>query len=472
MQKRTHLLLPKKVTGGKGKGKDLIQEGPSPIDAPEQCDETMISCSTNTQNPLCTSGCGPAFGITLGSVTLENHRVGPDGDLGIPFTAKGNLITGARFHHQYISTFYYGGDGGTVKYKIYPDLNGAPDRSSAPLAETNDIIGASSAPVFNSLADAQAAYPNADLLPYGELGNASRFFRRFDFIEPYATVPCEHYWMVVCNTSDDPLTDFISINMSQTKGDQLEDYCHTHPQSMNHQNLSDYYPNQPDEWTLRGSLVGSGTVGNWEIYGDQVYGQAFAGDSRSGQMPTIFSDTYRSHGLDADWQLRECVVPDKDMQICRLNLFASRVPGATDPITAVVKDASGNTLASGVFPDFIETPYITSPDNSLKDQEWQSVDIPPTSLTAGQTYYFEFSSADQHVLKLMRDGPEFYFESTLNCSGFPQGYAQQSSDGGVTWVDADNSGTNNRLNDIQFYMNIYADGVNSCLEDCCDCPVS
>lgn len=421
---------------------------------------------------MCTSGCGPAFGTTLGAWSLENNRIGPDGELALPFTAKGTSITGLRMHHQSGVGGYAGGNGGTVKYKIVEDAGGTP--GTTVLGETNDIIGGLTANIWPDEATAIGTYPDADFRPYGETGTASLFFRRFDFLEPIQTEPCQHYWIIVCNTSENPLEDFVSINMSLSRETVWADeICYTHPARCNHRNRFIGDTIWTERTTIREGFT-SCSVGNWELYGDEVYGWAYSG---TGVGPPPWDET-RTHGLSAnEWLLRECFVPDKDMQVCRINLFAAQGENSDGAgiVTGSITNAAGAVLSSTLLGSFPQAPALATVGTSDKVKvymEWRSGDfLNPVTLLAGQTYYMEFEATDDHIVGYVRDGTSIYFDGTTNCYAFPQGYMQESSDGGVTWSDASSFGTTSKANDLSAYLNIYADGINTCLEDCCDCPV-
>lgn len=377
-------------------------------------------------------------GADSGGWSLNNTTIGyANRRMAVPFVMRGNRVDALRLYHIYRAEGYGSGNGGTLKYQIYADVNGEP--GGEVLGESDDIFGATAInkPIgWSSLEDAKNSYPYAVWNPSNENGKRLTNFRKVPFKKPVYLEDGGHYWYVVINTSADPSNNYVSINnVISTSNIYHSDQWFTHPASSVH-------VERKGEW------IDKGDIPIYEFYGETTFGRTWLEEPYPDGKDRGYALTSSSDRIRESFELTQTDT------FYDVSLFAGRESG-NGKVKYELKDNQGVVLRSGLFSDFPSVSSSGSGDSLRKSMAWKTaIFSSPVVLEEGVRYSIELSSSSKHWISSFRDGAKSgFFEGGVNSySGFREGKMEISDNSGESWFNPKQWGSGQQYMDVEMFI--------------------
>lgn len=346
---------------------------------------------------------------------------------------------------------YSKGDGGLLKVQIQGDNGGFADGNV--LGETPEIIA--SPKLWNrDKTAAQNKYPGKVWTHHGETGTALDVFREFDLAASITGMtPGTRIHLVFKNVTPDPQNHHIGVNMVGS-GDGNPTYRKN--------NKFDDDPAFASGFDWKANKLNNGVwsdidglMGIMEVVGDVAQGNVRYAVSNAVD-PSGRGD--RTPNISGTRMVREHITPPSALTFKEVGLFMGRNSGSS-PVSCVIKQG-GSLLWSGSFSGFPLLGDVLLPQGAataiVEKSSWvsQAADFSCVADTP-MTMELSTDSGTDYEVPMSQDAAGVYFVGTTGLStGFKEGHAEESLDGGTSWQNIINSGSRGEILDCIFYFEI------------------
>ena len=340
---------------------------------------------------------------------------------------------------------YSEGNGGYVHYEMWS--KGANDAPLAKIGTSQRIIGH----VWQ--ADANMTTQAPLVRASGNVG-----FNEYAFDELIPVTKGEYYFFSV-RRQGDGVDDYVSMNgyiidrdMYCSPDDPFFDDCQWHT----------WIQTDAGVWQRRITEASGADyrVGVFEVVYDDDYavGQGHAVESNAQYDNNDLAD--RLYNLNSNQAYRLCwnrSTPIDIKELC-IGLVPRTSPGIVD---YRIVTAGGTVLRTGTI-NFAGAPVAGNwPGTGLAQNDWllsqalakRHDTFPCLTIPAGITYIEITTNSGTYEVAMNRDGAKSGFLRGGECSGFPDGYAEVSQNGGASWQATDqNTNNNNQYMSPAMYM--------------------
>lgn len=385
--------------------------------------------------------CKPTYhGLTFFPWSLTEERLNSNTQsVGWFWTApKTGLISSAAASHRAeasgvdIPGSYSEGNGGYVHYEMW--TKGANDAPGVKIGTSARIIGHENQ--ATSSMSSQAPLVRASF-------NVN--YREYAFASPIPVVKGETYLFSV-RRQGNGVNDYVSMNgyimrraMYCATDDPFFDDCLWH----------NWIQNNAGAWSRKIPESGSADyrVGIFEVvYTDgEAVGQTHSVESAA------WGHSDRLYELDNDESYRLCWNLSSSIQINEVCI--GLVPRSNPGIVNYRIVSGGNVLRTGTF-NYAGAATVGSYANSgsgLAENDWllsqgltkRHDTFPCLTIPSGTVYIEVTTNSGQYEIPMNRDGAKSQYFRGGECSGFPEGYAEVSTNGGSTWQATDQWSNNN-----------------------------
>lgn len=401
----------------------------------------MIDCDNSSWDQFVEQEvrCKPSYhGLTFFPWSLQEQRLNSTAMAAAWAwrAPRDGFITSAAAYHRAeasgvdIPGSYSEGNGGYVHYEMW--TKGVNDAPSVKIGTSQRIIGH----VWQATSgmSSQATLVRAS----GNVG-----FNEYAFDQPIPVTKGEWYFFSV-RRQGDGIENYVSMNGYIVRRNM---YCSPEDPYFDNCDWHTWIQNDSGVWQRRVSEASGNDyrVGIFEVVYDDGYpvGQGHAVESGALQADRLYN-------LNTDNSYRLCW--NRSTQIDIKEISIGLVPRSNPGVVNYrIITSGGSVLRTGII-DFSGASTVGAwPGTGLAENDWllsqglqkRSDSFPCLTLPAG-TNYIEFNvSGGNFEVAMNRDGAKSGFFRGGECSGFPDGFAEVSTDAGVTWQATDQFTDNN-----------------------------